>query len=270
MQYEVTIGIPVYRAAGYIEKTMESALSQTFPSIEFLVLDDCGGDGSMSETDHIPGTSGNKNSNQVTDQANFIWNIANKLRGAYMPDKYGDVIIPQAVFDEVTVKDDSACHTIKTLDWINVRSIVSQDDRRMYKAKLHAGEVEVMIYADAETIEGSKDSVKKAFDDFMKNKNDYLKMCQNDVVDKLLPYIKANNTVENRVSDIEISEEDFYADYSLSDVYIIACEYMNEIQITFKSDNGKDEISVHRDLESDCIIDFYDGINVFYSDDMGL
>lgn len=60
---------------------------------------------------------------------------------------YGDVIIPQAVFDEVTVKDDSACHTIKSLDWINVKSIASQDDRKMYKAKLHAGEVEVMILA---------------------------------------------------------------------------------------------------------------------------
>ena len=60
---------------------------------------------------------------------------------------YGNVIIPQAVFDEVTVKDDSACHTIKALDWINVRRIASQDDRRMYKAKLHAGEVQVMILA---------------------------------------------------------------------------------------------------------------------------
>ena len=53
MQYEVTIGIPVYRAAGYIEKTMESALSQTFPSIEFLVLDDCGGDGSMDVVERL-------------------------------------------------------------------------------------------------------------------------------------------------------------------------------------------------------------------------
>lgn len=60
---------------------------------------------------------------------------------------YGNVIIPQAVFDEVTVKDDSACHTIKTLDWINIKSIASQDDRKMYKAKLYAGEVEVMILA---------------------------------------------------------------------------------------------------------------------------
>ena len=25
----------------------------------------------------------------VTQEANFIWSIANKLRGSYMPDKYG-------------------------------------------------------------------------------------------------------------------------------------------------------------------------------------
>lgn len=30
----------------------------------------------------------------VTAEANFIWSIANKLRGSYMPDKYGDVVIP--------------------------------------------------------------------------------------------------------------------------------------------------------------------------------
>ena len=28
----------------------------------------------------------------ITQEANFIWSIANKLRGTYMPDKYGDVI----------------------------------------------------------------------------------------------------------------------------------------------------------------------------------
>ena len=33
----------------------------------------------------------------VTSDANFIWNIANKLRGVYMPDKYGDVIIPMTI-----------------------------------------------------------------------------------------------------------------------------------------------------------------------------
>ena len=47
MEYEVTIGIPVYNVEKYIHLTMDSALSQTFNNIEFLVLDDCGTDASM-------------------------------------------------------------------------------------------------------------------------------------------------------------------------------------------------------------------------------
>ena len=47
MNYEVTIGIPVYKAVDYIEKTMESALNQKFDSIEYLVVDDCGNDGTI-------------------------------------------------------------------------------------------------------------------------------------------------------------------------------------------------------------------------------
>ena len=46
--YDVTIGIPVYNVEKYIRLTMDSALAQTFPNIEFLVLDDCGQDGSMN------------------------------------------------------------------------------------------------------------------------------------------------------------------------------------------------------------------------------
>lgn len=33
----------------------------------------------------------------ITSEANFIWSIANKLRGVYMPDKYGDVVIPMTI-----------------------------------------------------------------------------------------------------------------------------------------------------------------------------
>lgn len=53
MQYDVTIGIPVYRAVDYIEKTMASALAQSYPSIEFLVLDDFGNDGSMEVVERL-------------------------------------------------------------------------------------------------------------------------------------------------------------------------------------------------------------------------
>jgi len=47
MAYEVTIGIPVYNIERYVRLAMDSALAQTFQSIEFLVLDDCGTDSSM-------------------------------------------------------------------------------------------------------------------------------------------------------------------------------------------------------------------------------
>lgn len=48
MEYEVTIGIPVYNVEKYIRESLESALAQTFPYIEFLICDDCGTDSSLS------------------------------------------------------------------------------------------------------------------------------------------------------------------------------------------------------------------------------
>lgn len=45
--YEVTIGIPVYNAEKYIRLSLDSALSQSFQSIEFLFCDDCGTDSSV-------------------------------------------------------------------------------------------------------------------------------------------------------------------------------------------------------------------------------
>lgn len=53
MKYDVTIGIPVYKAVDYIEKTMESALNQTFGSVEYLVVDDCGNDGSIEVVERL-------------------------------------------------------------------------------------------------------------------------------------------------------------------------------------------------------------------------
>lgn len=47
MSYAVTIGIPVYNAEKYIRMTVDSAMAQTFESIEFLILDDCGTDSSI-------------------------------------------------------------------------------------------------------------------------------------------------------------------------------------------------------------------------------
>lgn len=53
MQSKVTIGIPAYQAADYIEATMLSALRQTYGNIEFLVVDDCGTDGTIEIVERL-------------------------------------------------------------------------------------------------------------------------------------------------------------------------------------------------------------------------
>ncbi|MBQ9622200.1 MAG: DUF3368 domain-containing protein [Treponema sp.] len=61
---------------------------------------------------------------------------------------YSEIFIPQAVFDVVTAKNDSACQEIKNhTDWIHICKIKDESQKRMYQAKLHAGEIEVMILA---------------------------------------------------------------------------------------------------------------------------
>jgi glycosyltransferase involved in cell wall biosynthesis len=56
MRIDVTIGIPVYKSVDYIERTMLSALSQSFSNIEFLIVDDCGNDGTMDKLTYIKET----------------------------------------------------------------------------------------------------------------------------------------------------------------------------------------------------------------------
>lgn len=56
MKYDVTIGISVYRSEAYIRRALESALNQTYSSIEFLLVDDAGGDGSLAIIQEIQQT----------------------------------------------------------------------------------------------------------------------------------------------------------------------------------------------------------------------
>lgn len=59
---------------------------------------------------------------------------------------YGSIIIPKAVFDEVTAKKDSACLQIKqNLDWITVETITNIEDRKMYKTKQSFMPVKLML-----------------------------------------------------------------------------------------------------------------------------
>ena len=67
---------------------------------------------------------------------------------AVLKSLYGEIIIPQAVFDEVTKKNDAAKNLLeKNSDWIKIFAVKDKSDRKIYQAKLHDGEVEVMMLA---------------------------------------------------------------------------------------------------------------------------
>ena len=62
-------------------------------------------------------------------------------------DLYGQVTIPRAVYNEISVKTDYSCKKAvdDALGWIVVEDIKNQMAKNMYKTQLHEGEVEVMI-----------------------------------------------------------------------------------------------------------------------------
>lgn len=72
--------------------------------------------------------------------------LANIGRLDVLRQMYGTIIIPQAVFDEI--KSPSVQRQVNAnRDWIRVEQINDASQKQMYRAKLHAGEVEVMILA---------------------------------------------------------------------------------------------------------------------------
>ena len=78
----------VFSHAGLTREFVDSYLSEYSDDIDSMIeaVNDMGYDVLWDD-----------NPVDVTQEANFIWSIANKLRGSYMPDKYGDVIIPMTI-----------------------------------------------------------------------------------------------------------------------------------------------------------------------------
>lgn len=59
---------------------------------------------------------------------------------------YGKIIIPTAVMEEIQ-SEPARSLVLKSKDWIEVLPVSDKSNKSMYRARLHAGEVEVMILA---------------------------------------------------------------------------------------------------------------------------
>ena len=53
MKYDVTIGIPIFQTIDFVKQSLESALNQSYGSIEFLIIDDGSQDGSADVVKQI-------------------------------------------------------------------------------------------------------------------------------------------------------------------------------------------------------------------------
>lgn len=62
---------------------------------------------------------------------------------------YGTIIVPQAVMDEII--REPAKHRVRNSTWIRVEAIHDPSQKDIFRARLHAGEVEVMILAREQT-----------------------------------------------------------------------------------------------------------------------
>lgn len=84
---------------------------------------------------------------------------------------YNEVYIPESVFREVTENQDSACaKIIEVPDWIHVERIENVEEKKMYRAKLHNSEVEVIVMAQ----EAGKDALAVIDDKVAKKTAKYL------------------------------------------------------------------------------------------------
>ena len=70
----------------------------------------------------------------------------NKL--SILKEIYKEIIIPKAVFDEISAKNDKAKSSLlQNQDWIKILEVKDKTNRKIYQSKLHNGEVEVMMLA---------------------------------------------------------------------------------------------------------------------------
>ena len=72
----------------------------------------------------------------ITQEANFIWSIANKLRGSYMPDKYGDVIIPMTIIRPLCMVHESDLRA-----WAALREYPKQKKLCPYETDSHRSDM---------------------------------------------------------------------------------------------------------------------------------
>jgi glycosyltransferase involved in cell wall biosynthesis len=144
---KVTIGIPTYNQAAYIEKAVQSALSQTYPFIEVIVADDCSTDNTKdvlrkySNDPRFLYSRNDFNLGRIGNYKNLLYNLAS---GDWYINADGDDYLKDNNFIALAVEMIKASK--------NVVAVVADCER--YDEKKNTAIVYTSNYKDKEIVEG--------------------------------------------------------------------------------------------------------------------
>ncbi len=144
---KVTIGIPTYNQAAYIEKAVQSALAQTYPFIEVIVADDCSTDNTKDLLSKYSNDSrflykkNDFNLGRIGNYKNLLYNLAS---GDWYINADGDDYL----------KDDNFIADAVEMIKVNKNVVAVVADCERYDEKKDTAIVYTSNYNDKEIVEG--------------------------------------------------------------------------------------------------------------------
>lgn len=128
----VSIIIPIYNVEEYIEKSLLSALNQTYENIEYVLVDDCGTDGSMSKVYDLLESDAYKNRKVkvIKHECNRGVSVARNTGVRNSTSEYiyfmdsDDIIVPECIELHVNaIKSSKVDFTVGGMETIGSKSI---------------------------------------------------------------------------------------------------------------------------------------------------
>jgi glycosyltransferase involved in cell wall biosynthesis len=73
--FSISVIMPVYKVSGYIGRSIESLVTQTYKNFEIILVDDCGGDDSIEKATSILNVHGYSNNNDIVTMSSRSYKI---------------------------------------------------------------------------------------------------------------------------------------------------------------------------------------------------
>lgn len=131
----VSVIIPVYNGADYLEESLGSILAQTYPNIEIIIIDDCSIDNSVALIESMPATNitvlMNPNNIGVSASRNKGMHAANGKYIAFMD--ADDVSVPRRIESQVDFLEKNSEYGLISSDYETFEELLQTGKKSLKK-----------------------------------------------------------------------------------------------------------------------------------------